>query len=78
MIKVLFPSTIIPCINWYVFFITFIGVKVVLVYSVLQSGGDMKEAVMVAWDDETEALFAAVMSFWFGSRAMPRLKARNT
>jgi len=33
---------------------------------------------MVAWDDETEALFAAVMSFWFGSRAMPRLKARNT
>jgi hypothetical protein len=62
----------------YVFFITFIGVKIVLVYSVLQTGGDMKEAVMVAWDDETEALFAAVMSFWFGSRAMPRLKARNT
>jgi hypothetical protein len=37
----------------------------------------MKEAVMVAWDDETEALFAAVMSFWFGSRAMPKLKMRN-
>ena len=24
--------------------------------------------------DETEALFAAVMSFWFGSRAMPKMK----
>ena len=62
----------------YVFFITFILVKVVIVYTTIQQGGDIKEAVLIAWDAETEALFAAVMSFWFGSRAMPKLKARNT
>ena len=58
----------------YAFFLTFIGVKVVLVIHAIQSGGDLKETVEIVWAPETESLFAAVMSFWFGSRAMPKLK----
>jgi hypothetical protein len=58
----------------YVFFSAFIGVKVVVVWHTVGSGGDLMQAIEVAWDDETEALFAAVMSFWFGSRAMPKMK----
>ena len=60
----------------YVFFSAFIGVKVVVVWHTVGSGGDLMQAIEVAWDDETEALFAAVMSFWFGSRAMPKMKAK--
>jgi len=60
----------------YVFFSAFIGVKVVVVWHTGGSGGDLMQAIEVAWDDETEALFAAVMSFWFGSRAMPKMKAK--
>ena len=60
----------------YIFFVTFIGVKVVLVWHTVGSGGDLEQAINVAWDDETEALFAAVMSFWFGSRAMPKMKGK--
>ena len=58
----------------YVFFSAFIGVKVVVVWHTVGSGGDLMQAIEVACDDETEALFAAVMSFWFGSRAMPKMK----
>ena len=58
----------------YVFFSAFIGVKVVVVWHTVGSGGDLMQSIEVAWDDETEALFAAVMSFWFGSRAMPKMK----
>ena len=60
----------------YVFFATFIGVKVVLVWHTVDSGGNLPQAINVAWDDQTEALFAAVMSFWFGSRAMPKMKGK--
>ena len=58
----------------YVFFLTFIGVKITLVWNTIQNGGDLVTTLEVIWDDETEALFAAIISFWFGSRAMPRLK----
>ena len=60
----------------YVFFLTFIGVKITLVWHTVGSGGDLQSAINVVWDDETEALFAAVMSFWFGSRAMPKHKKK--
>ena len=59
----------------YTFFITFIGVKVVLVYQAIQHGDDLTAVMDVVWDPETEGLFAAVVSFWFGSRAMPAIKS---
>ena len=58
----------------YVFFCTFIGVKIVLVYQAIKNGSDLKATLDVVWDEQTEGLFAAIISFWFGSRAMPAVK----
>ena len=62
----------------YVFFLTFIGVKVTLVYQAIKTGSDLNATLEVVWDDQTEALFAAIISFWFGSRAMPAVKSATT
>ena len=61
----------------YVFFLTFIGVKIVLVYQAIKNGSDLNATLDVVWDEQTEALFAAIISFWFGSRAMPKIKQLN-
>ena len=61
----------------YVFFVTFIGVKVVMVWDTVNKGGDLNATLAVIWDEQTEALFAAIISFWFGSRAMPKIRALN-
>ena len=61
----------------YVFFLTFIGVKIVLVYQAIKNGSDLNATLEVVWDEQTEGLFAAIISFWFGSRAMPKIKALN-
>ena len=61
----------------YVFFLTFIGVKVVLVWNTINNGGDLNATIDVIWDEQTEALFAAIISFWFGSRAMPKIRQLN-
>ena len=61
----------------YVFFLTFIGVKVTLVWDTISKGGDLNATLAVIWDEQTEALFAAIISFWFGSRAMPKIRALN-
>ena len=61
----------------YVFFCTFIGVKIVLVYQAIKNGSDLNATLDVVWDDQTEGLFAAIISFWFGSRAMPKMKAKE-
>ena len=60
----------------YVFFLTFIGVKVTLVWNTIKNGGDLNATLDVVWDEQTEALFAAIISFWFGSRAMPKLRKK--
>jgi hypothetical protein len=61
----------------YVFFVTFIGVKVVMVWDTVNKGGDLNATLAVIWDEQTEALFAAIISFWFGSRAMPKIRQLN-
>ena len=61
----------------YVFFLTFIGVKITLVWDTISKGGDLNATLDVIWDEQTEALFAAIISFWFGSRAMPKIKQLN-
>ena len=60
----------------YVFFLTFIGVKITLVWNTINNGGDLNATLDVVWDEQTEALFAAIISFWFGSRAMPKIRSK--
>ena len=56
----------------YAFFALFCAVEAVIVIKVLESGGDWKDAVELLWSGETQGLFAAIMSFWFGNRAMSK------
>jgi len=60
----------------YLFMLAFLGVKGALIYSLIGNQGiDWTTALDVAWDGETQALFAAIMSFWFGNRAMGKARA---
>lgn len=60
----------------YAFFLLFTAVKVsALTVLVNEKGMTLIEALPQIWDPETQALFAAVMSFWFGQRAL--VKARE-
>ena len=58
----------------YMFFALFAAVKVSSLMVALETQGDFNSAITVVWDDETQAIFAAIISFWFGSRALEKGK----
>ncbi|SMG65708.1 hypothetical protein BMETH_374311521935, partial [methanotrophic bacterial endosymbiont of Bathymodiolus sp.] len=43
---------------------------------VFDQGLDFVIALPQIWDRETQALFAAVMSFWFGQRALAKARGQ--
>jgi hypothetical protein len=53
----------------YGFFFLLVGIDCVLAYKGLSSGVDYKDLANQLWDDETQALFAAIITFHFGGRA---------
>ena len=60
----------------YLFMGAFLAVKGGMVYALIfMQGVDWSSALGVTWDAETQALFAAIMSFWFGNRAMGKARA---
>lgn len=71
-----------PVITYFFFFL-FVFIKVMTVYIFVQNGnaGDWladsiawNDIYPLIWDENTQALFAAVIGFWFGSRAIEKLK----
>ena len=61
----------------YLFFIAFASVKGVMIYAMIENQNiDWVPAVESAWDDETQAIFSAIIAFWFGNRAMSKAHAR--
>ena len=55
----------------YAFFGLFVAIKVTALLSPMnQSGVSLNMALDTIWDDLTAGLFAAIMSFWFGNRAV--------
>lgn len=59
----------------YAFFLLFAVVKATGLYLMMhQDNLEVAEALLRIWDAETAALFAAVMSFWFGQRALSKLR----
>ena len=55
----------------YAFFGLFVAIKVTALLSLMnQSGVSLNMALDTIWDDQTSGLFAAIMSFWFGNRAV--------
>jgi len=70
----------------YLFFFLFIFVKIMTVYTFINSGtsgdwlGDSlawAEIYPLIWDNETQAIFGAVIGFWFGSRVMEKLSKNH-
>ena len=60
----------------YAFFLLFAVIEGTLLYSALQGGTDFQEAINILWDEDTKAIFAAIISFWFGSRAIDKNRSR--
>ena len=58
----------------YAFFGLFIFVEVSAYLSLTAAGVSGLDAVNAVWDEETKALFAAVIAFWFGGRAINRAR----
>jgi len=53
----------------YGFFFLLVGIDSVLAYKGLSTGVNFDDLANQLWDDETQALFAAIISFHFGGRA---------
>jgi hypothetical protein len=60
----------------YCFFGLFVAIEVTLLREALNSGVPLAESLGLLWDEDTKAIFAAIISFWFGSRAID--KQRNS
>lgn len=60
----------------YAFFGLFATIEITLLMDALEKGTDFSEAITLLWDEETKAIFAAVISFWFGSRAIEKARRR--
>ena len=60
----------------YLFFLMFAAVKGTKIYAMIVNQNiDWATAVDAAWDDETAAIFSAIIAFWFGNRAMSKARA---
>lgn len=69
-------SSVRPIIT-YAFFLLFTTVKLCALYVLtIEQGQAFVEALPQIWDAETQALFAAVMSFWFGQRALAKARGQ--
>jgi hypothetical protein len=51
--------------------------KVVIMVKVMDQGGDWMSGVDLMFDDETKALFSAIVSFWFGNRAVAKFMGKK-
>jgi hypothetical protein len=60
----------------YLFMFTFLTVEGGIVYSLITTqGADWVTALQAVWSDEVMAIFSAILSFWFGNRAMSKARA---
>jgi hypothetical protein len=56
----------------YGFFFLLVAIDATLAYKGITSGVDFNTLANQLWDDETQALFAAILSFHFGGRAFSK------
>ncbi len=62
----------------YSFFILFATVEISLLLEALRMDMPLDKAIVTLWDEDTKAIWAAVISFWFGSRALEKSRARRS
>lgn len=58
----------------YAFFILFCTIEITLLIEAINTGTNFSEAINLLWDEDTKAIFAAIISFWFGSRAIEKAR----
>jgi len=61
----------------YAFFLLFTAIEISLLMEALDSGMTVSDSLNVLWDDDTKAIFASIVSFWFGSRAIDKNRERE-
>tara|TARA_B100001250_G_scaffold372710_1_gene358374 strand:- start:878 stop:1339 length:462 start_codon:yes stop_codon:yes gene_type:complete len=62
----------------YLFFTLFAVIKGAALYGLIYTDGVVWEiAITTLWDEETQGIFAAIISFWFGSRALQRSRSSS-
>ena len=61
----------------YAFFGLFTAIEYTLLQEAVSNGMSLTEALNVLWDDDTKAIFAAIISFWFGSRAVEKARSQG-
>lgn len=67
----------------YIFFFAFLAVKFIgLYYGLSFDGGitsqlSVVEILPLVWDTDTQAIFGAILGFWFGSRTIDKLRTRG-
>lgn len=60
----------------YAFFALFATCKGVTLYAMVNTHGmDLSVGLLEIWDGETQAIFSAIIAFWFGNRAMSKARA---
>ena len=60
----------------YVFFGLFVAIKVTATIALMGQGYDLGRSLSLIWDDATSGLFAAIISFWFGGRAVSKYMSK--
>lgn len=60
----------------YSFFILFATVEITLLQKAMALNLPFNEALSAVWDEDTKAIFAAIISFWFGNRAIEKARIR--
>ena len=63
-----FRASVRPAIT-YGFFLLLVGIDCALIWHGVTTGVSFEDMADQLWDDETQALFAAIISFHFGGRA---------
>jgi hypothetical protein len=61
----------------YIFMGMFCIVKLTFLYTMLTHDIKFTEAVPLLWDTDSMSIFAAVLSFWFGSRALDQYRTNT-
>jgi hypothetical protein len=60
----------------YSYFALFAMVEITLLKHAISADVPFNEAVTLVWDEDTQAIFAAIISFWFGNRAIEKARLR--
>jgi hypothetical protein len=60
----------------YAFFGLFATIEITLLMDAIDKGTEFNEAIQLLWDEDTKAIFAAIISFWFGSRAIEKARKK--